>query len=516
MRSGFRMAALGAALLTATPAGAQSFAPGDSILQKIWTEANDRSQLRPLAQVLLDSIGPRLTGSPGMKSASDWVLGKYREWGITGRQERYGTWRSWRRGPTHIDLLQPRVRTLEGTMLAWSPGTRGAVTGEVVALPESDFAGWLRTIRGKYVLLSPPQPTCRPDDSWQRNARPGSFERMQQERAAARADWTRRIRGTAFTSDAQLYGALEGAGAAGVVTTGWAGGWGSNMIHRAYTERIPMLDLSCEDFGLLTRLAENRQGPVLRVDAQAEDLGEQPVFNTIGEIRGTELPNEYVLLSAHFDSWDAASGATDNGTGTLAMMEAMRVLKAVYPRPKRTILVGHWSGEEQGLDGSEAFRADHPEIVQGLQALLNQDTGTGRVRRIAMLVLAQAGSFFERWLARVPTEIKEGITLDAPGSPRSGGSDYSSFVCTGAPAFELSSVGWDYNPYTWHSNRDTFDKVVFDEVRSNATLIAMLAYMASEDARMPRDRAAIVSSRTGQPAAWPTCEQPARSFDAEP
>ena len=169
-----RIAALAAALLAASPAAAQSFAPGDSILQKIWTEANDRSQLRPLAQVLLDSIGPRLTGSPGMRSASDWVVGKYRQWGITARQERYGTWRSWRRGPTHIDLVEPRVRTLEGTMLAWSPGTRGPVTGAVVALPESDFAGWLRTIRGKYVLLSPPQPTCRPDESWQRSARPGA------------------------------------------------------------------------------------------------------------------------------------------------------------------------------------------------------------------------------------------------------------------------------------------------------------------------------------------------------
>jgi carboxypeptidase Q len=512
MRNRIRIPAVAAALLAGvSPARAQTFAPGDSVLQRIWTEAYDRSQLQPLAQALLDSIGPRLTGSPGMRAASDWAVGKYRQWGIPARQERYGTWKSWRRGVTHVDLLQPRVRTLEATMLAWSPGTRGAVTGAVVALPQSNFAAWLPTIRGKYVLLSPPQPTCRPDSNVQQFARPQAFERLQQERTGQRAAWTQRVQATGL-SGLELYRQIEGAGAAGILTSSWSGGWGVDQIHMAYTESIPTLDVSCEDFGLLTRLAENGQGPVLRVNAEAEFLGEQPVFNTIAEIRGTQLPNEYVVLSAHFDSWDSSSGATDNGTGTVTMMEVMRILKTVYPRPKRTILVGHWSGEEEGLDGSEAFRADHPEIVAGLQALLNQDTGTGRVTRIAMLGLAQAGSFFERWMARIPAQITEGIRIDAPGAPRSGGSDYSSFVCTGAPAFELGSLGWEYNPYTWHTNRDTYDKLSWDDLRSNTALIAMLAYMAADDPqRIPREKAALINSRTGQPVVWPTCEQAERS-----
>lgn len=496
-----------------SPLGAQTFTPGDSILQRIWIEGTERSQIQPLAQVLMDSIGPRLTGSPGQKAAQSWILGRYREWGIPARNEQYGTWRTWRRGPTHLDLIEPRVRTLEGTMLAWSPGTAGPVTGEVVPLPENGFASWLSSVRGKYVLVSVPQPSCRPEDSWRRSGTPESIEAMTAAREAARDAWALRVRATGLTSTAAIVEQLEAAGVAGVLTSSWTGGWGVDQIHSAATDRVPMLDVSCEDYGLLARLAMNGQGPVIRLNAQAEDLGEQPVSNTIAEIRGRELPDEYIVLSAHFDSWDAASGATDNGTGTIAMLEAMRILRTVYPQPKRSIVVAHWSGEEQGLDGSEAFVADHPEIVAGLQALFNQDTGTGRVNRIATNGFAAAGSFFERWLPRIPEQVRQSARLDSPGVPRTGGSDYSSFICAGAPSFELGSVDWDYGMYTWHSNRDTFDKVIFDDVRANAVLIAMLAYLAAEDERIPRDR--VSSNPRGEPVSWPTCRAPTRSSGGE-
>ena len=501
-----------AALATAFPAQAQAPNLQDPVLRQIWTEAYENSQLVPLAQALLDSVGPRLTGSPGQKAASDWAVAKYREWGIPARNEQYGTWRSWRRGITHVDLIEPRVRTLEGTMLAWSPGTQGPVTAGVVALPESGFEAWLPGVRGKYVLISFPQPTCRPDESWKQFATPESFERMQRERAAAQQAWAQRVSATGLSAR-ELPRRLEEAGAVGILTSNWSSGWGVNKIFQARTERIPSLDLSCEDYGLVYRLAANQQNPVLRVHAEAEFLGEQPVSNTIAEIRGTEKPNEYVLLSAHFDSWDAASGATDNGTGTVTMMEAMRILRKVYPRPKRTILVGHWGGEEQGLNGSRAFAADHPEVVRGLQALFNQDNGTGRVVNISMQGFPGAGPVFQRWLSRIPNEITRHIELAVPGIPGSGGSDYAAFVCHGAPAFGLSSLGWEYSTYTWHTNRDTFDKIAWDDVRNNAALVAMLAYQASEDPqRVPRTRASnLVNPRTQEPMTWPACQRPARS-----
>jgi hypothetical protein len=250
------------------------------------------------------------------------------------------------------------------------------------------------------------------------------------------------------------------------------------------------------------------------MQAESEFLGEVPTFNVVAELRGSDLPNEYVLLSAHFDSWDGASGATDNGTGTVTMMEAMRLLKTTYPNPRRTILVGHWNSEEQGLNGSRAFATDHPEVLQGLQASFNQDNGTGRVENLSPAGLVEAGSWFGRWIAALPSELSDPITLRLPGSPSGGGSDNASFICSGAPGFSLGSASWDYFSYTWHTNRDTFDKVVLENVRHNAILTAMLAYLAASDsATVPRERRIMPPNRAGEQQRWPACRDGARKWE---
>jgi hypothetical protein len=511
------MAALAVACLAA-PAAAQTHTSADPVIQAIWEEGTDRSQVYELAQILLDSIGPRLTASPAATAASDWVMHMYDSWGIESRRENYGTWRSWRRGITHIDLLEPRVRSLEGMMLAWSPGTDGPVTAPALALPDlqtpADLEAFLAEAEGKFVLLGPPEMTCRPNSNWEEYATPESYQDMLDRRQAYQEAYIARFERTGV-GPAEMAGLVEDAGAVGILSSNWSRGWGVNKVFRAGTRAIPQLDVSCEDYGLVFRLSENDQGPVIRVDAQSEDLGDQPVFNTIGVLPGTELPDEYVLLSAHFDSWDGGSGATDNGTGTVTMMEAMRILSEVYPNPRRTILVGLWEGEEQGLNGSRAFAADHPEVVEGLQALFNQDNGTGRVTNISMQGLSGAAAHFGNWLAQVPTDISRHIQLRIPGTPGGGGSDYASFVCAGAPAFSLSSLSWEYGTYTWHTQRDTFDKVVIDEVTNNAVLTAMLAYLASEDPeRVPRDRAVMpMNPRTGEQRTWPECRDATRSSE---
>jgi hypothetical protein len=509
---------LGLALVATTTsfrfATAQTFPTDDPTIRRIWVEGMDSSQVYPLAQVLLDSIGPRLTGSPQHGAAVEWALSTYKRWGIVARREQYGTWIRWERGITHVDLLTPRIRTLEGTMLAWSPGTDGPVEGDVVILPEvsgaRDFEAWLPKAQGNFVLISPPEPTCRPDQRWEELATPTTLERMRQERERAREMWLDRIRhiGRGYVRR------LEQSGAAGVLSSRWSRGWGVNKVFDAPTDEIPALDLSCEDYGLVYRLAENGQLPRIRLDAEAEFHGEGPVYNVIAEIRGSEKPDEYVVLSAHIDSWDGASGATDNGTGTVTMMEAMRILKEVYPNPKRTIVVGHWGGEEQGLIGSRAFVEDHREILDGLQAAFNQDNGTWRVEYIKMQGLSGAGGHFGRWFGHIPVEIKQHITLDIPGTPEFAGSDHMSFLCHGAPGFRLQSSYPEYRQYTWHTNRDTFDKLVFDDLKNNATLTAMLAYLASEDPEMmPRDRRVLpVDSRTAQPMRWPECRPARRSW----
>lgn len=510
-------------LTAAKPGVPQSPSSADSILTTIREEATVRSQLYRLAQVLIDSIGPRLTGSPEQKSANDWALNVYRRWGIPARAEQYGTWNGWRRGTFHADLIAPRVRSLEGMLLSYSPGTDGPVEGEVAIFPAlgsaAEYEAWLPQVRGKFIASYFAEPTCRPDESWQASASPGSFEAMQRERRAERDAWFAARRG--WLRGVEQLRALQRAGALGFITPAlrpgpWVEGWGVMALGRASGTGLPELSLSCEDYGLIVRLAENGQGPRLRVDASAELLGEVPVANVIAELRGTERPNEYVVLSAHLDSWDAGSGATDDGAATVVMMEAMRILKAVYPNPRRTIIAGHWNGEEQGLNGSRAFAADHPEVIARLQALFNLDNGTGRVDTVSMQGLSRAGDFFRRWLARVPGELRRDIALVDPGTP-SGGTDHASFVCHGAPAFDLSSVAWDYGRYTWHTNLDTFDKLVFDDLRSNAMLIAMLAYLASEEPElMPREPRVTAVNAAGQAAAWPTCGAPTRSAPAVP
>ena len=188
-----RLALLAALALVAAPASAQTFPTGDPVLRRIWTLGMDSSRSYDLAQALLDSIGPRLTGTPQQKAGNDWLVKTYQSWGIPARNEQYGSWRGWRRGVTHVDLVSPRVRTLEGTMLAWSPGTKGRVEGPAVVLPEvasaAEFERWLPNAKGKFVLISMPQPTCRPDTTWAASALPESYTRMKDARTKVTAGW---------------------------------------------------------------------------------------------------------------------------------------------------------------------------------------------------------------------------------------------------------------------------------------------------------------------------------------
>ncbi len=578
-------AALGASTLVAQQ---PRFPNNDATMQRIWRLGMDSSHVQQLGQALLDSVGPRLTGSPGMKAASDWAIAQYTSWGVEAKREQYGTWRGWRRGISHIDLVSPRVRSLEGTMLAWSPGTGGkAVKGEVIVLPKfkdsTEFVAWLPKAKGKVVMLSPAFPTCRPSEDWNRFATAESKARMDTLIAVTQRDWSvmtgpdlrpdsaKMYRGTGYSvslGTGSLGLRLEKAGVAGMITSrnklsgftnpfappggnfpvgggrggggggggaggragggasdrgggpasslaaaaagrggfqnpsAGAGGWGVIEIFETYNTIAPAVTLTCEDYGLLFRLAENNQKPMVSMTLDAQLLGESPAFNTIATIKGTEKPDEYVMLSAHFDSWDGSSGATDNGTGTLMAMEAMRILKAAYPRPKRTIMVGHWASEEQGLNGSTAFTEDHPEVMKGLQALFNQDNGTGRVQSLSSSGLTDIGRHLKSWYSMLPSFYTDSLSAnvvswsfnDIPtGNP--GGTDGAVFACFGTPSFGMGAVGWNYSTYTWHTNRDTYDKVVFDDLKHNATLAAMMVYQASEDPEfIKRDRS---------PGAWP-------------
>jgi len=504
-----------ALLTTALLAGtgnalAQDFPTDDPIIRALWNEgmvpANSRVEW--IAQRLTDSIGPRLSGSSGQRDAIAWTSEVIERWGVPVELHEYGTWTGWERGITHLDLIEPWVRSLNGTMLSFSVGTDGPVEAEVVALPTfrnpEEFDAWLPTAAGKFVAMDPAEPTCRAPESWETHATEESWQRMQErQQGIARQSFMTRtvLGGTAATQDA-----LARAGAAGILTADWSEGWGANKIFDADTRLAPVFHLSCEDYGLVHRLASNDQGPVLRANAEAEFTGEQPVSNVIGTLRGTEMGDEYVFLTAHLDSWDGATGATDNASGVTMMMEAMRILAEVYPNPKRTIVLALWGGEEEGLIGSNAYAEDHPEIVESLQAAFNQDNGTWRIDFVRMQGFLGAGEHWGRWFSEIPNEITDHIELDIPGVPEDGGSDHMAFICRGAAGFRLQSNYPDYRQYTWHTDIDTFDKLILDDLRNNATLAAMLAYLASEDPeRVGTEQRALDGRR------WPACERVERS-----
>ena len=468
---------------------ALSFPTPDPIIKRIWSIGMDSSHVRQLSQALFDSLGPRLMGAPNTKAAQDWLVKLYGSWGITAKEEKYGTWRGWERGHSHIDLISPRQRTLEGQMVGYSPGTGGTdVDAEPVLMPQfadsNDFVKWLPQAKGKLVMASPTRESCRPNSEWLEYSYPQSIAR----RDSANRIFSAYGRNTGYSlalGGGSLSERLDNAGVAGIITSRPKDQIGTMEIFETYSTVVPTIALSCEDYGLVYRLAENHQHPKVRINLDGKLLGEQPVYNVVATLPGGAKANEYVLLSAHFDSWDGSSGATDNGTGTITMLEAMRILKQVLPHPQRTIVAGHWTGEEEGEVGSKAFSEDHPEIVKGLQGVFNQDNGTGRIARVGAGGLPSGAEHLTQWLSKLPSVFQAQVGFTGQpvpiGGPAGGGSDDYSFTCYGAPTFGLGALSWDYNSVTWHTDRDTYDKVVFDDLMGNATMTAMLAYLASED-----------------------------------
>ncbi|MEZ5028904.1 MAG: M20/M25/M40 family metallo-hydrolase [Ferruginibacter sp.] len=488
----------------------------DPIVQKMLDEETNNSQLKQLAHELLDKIGPRLVGTPKMQQANEWAVAKYKSWGIDARNEKWGEWRGWERGISHIDMIAHGLKHLPVHNWHGAHLLKGkTITADVVILPDlvdsAAFAAWFPSVKGKYVMISMEQPTGRPDADWKEYGTEESVKKMNHERDSLTSAWRKRISKTGFNTRT-LPVELEKAGAAGIITNYWSKEYGADKIFSAYTKTIPTVDISLEDYGLVYRLVQNGTPVKLNIRTDSKETGVQPTWNTIGEIKGSEKADEYILLSAHFDSWDGGTGATDNGTGTLVMMEAMRLLKKFYPNPKRTILVGHWGSEEEGLNGSRAFAEDHPEIMKQLQASFNQDNGTGRIESISGQGFIHAYEYLQRWLNAAPNEVKKDIKTTFPGTPSSGGTDNASFVAAGAPGFSLGSLSWGYFSNTWHTNLDTYDKLVFDDLYKNVVLTAVLAYMASEDpSTFKRDKAVLpVSPFTGKQGVWPEMKSPTR------
>lgn len=486
------------------------------MVQNIMTETYNNSQLETLAYELLDGIGPRLVGSPKMQQAHDWAVRKFNSWGIPARNEKWGEWKSWERLTSNAEMLYPYTKSLEGMQLAWSPATGNkGVTADLVAMPvfnsKEEFNAWLPTIKGKIVMASQYQPTGRPEYNWKEWASAETFAKYKKEADERNAAWNKSLENIGH-SWRNINKPLEQAGAVGIIWSNWSRGFGVNKIFGAGTKKIPVMDISLEDYGQLYRMIQHGTTPKVRLVTNSKDHGKAPTFNTVAEIKGSEKPDEYVILSAHLDSWDGGTGATDNGTGTITMMEVARILKKYYPNPKRTILIGLWGSEEQGLNGSRGFVWQHREKMPKVQAVFNQDNGTGRIQSINGNGFLNSYDYLQRWVNAAPESITKEIKYTFPGSPFGGGSDHYSFAAAGVPAFFLLSSSWSYGNYTWHTQRDTYDKIVFEDVKNNVALIAIMTYMASEDPeKASAEKIKLpINSKTGKPVEWPSVKEPIR------
>jgi len=490
----------------------------DPVIQNIVKEATQNSQLEELAYHLVDVIGPRLIGTPGMEKANDWTVNKFKEWGIDAQKEQFGSWDSWERGITEVAMISPRVKSLEAQQLAWSPATKNKIEAEVTVLPNlqssSEFSNWLKSIKGKFVLVDQNQRWGRSDEQMKEFATPELYEKIKQQRATDLENYNEIFKKIGETKKS-LVQALEKAGAAGIGGSYWTGitgvsrvfGMGAFRMEGAYTKEIPMINFSLEDYGTLYRLASHNAKPKISIKTESKNLGKAKSFNTIAMIKGKEKPEEYVVLSAHLDSWDGAGGATDNATGVITMMETARILKKYYPNNKRTIIIGLWGSEEQGLNGSRSFVIDHPKIIKNTQAAFNQDNGTGRIVNIRGEGFVDSYDFLSRWISAIPREQRRHIQPEFPAMPSSGGSDNASFTMAGVPGISLGALDWGYFGYTWHTNRDTYDKIIFEEVKNNVIVTAILAYQASEEPDLVNREKRVLPK--GEK--WPEIGEPQRS-----
>ncbi len=519
-------------LLSVVTAGvaAQSPEPVDlAAIQKIRDEGMNRSEVMKHLFQITDVSGPRLQGSPGIEAAGDWVVKTLQSWGLQNvRKERFPFGVGWSLNNFHATMLGAQAMPLIGYPKAWSSGTTGVVTAEVVRpliANAQDAEQWRGKLRGKIVLTQPAREVRMLDGRIVLRMTDKEIEEALTPPASAPAG---RAGGAGA---ARAGGAGRGAAAApafnvtefyqseGVVAlfdrgsnsdmsaggsdlswqtqrvdggTIFLGAGGSRVADQA-GKGLPQVTLAVEHYNRMVRLLD--EGLPVRVELNLNvtfhpETPERPNgFNIIGDLPGTDLADEIVLIGAHFDSWHAATGATDNATGSAAMMEVLRIIKAAGLRPRRTIRIALWGAEEQGLIGSRTYAEkylgtpDKPGPEQARHtAYFNIDNGTGRIRGIWMQSNPHVAPIFGAWIA----PLKDlGVEILGPRSVTS--TDHTSIDRAGVPAFQFVQERLEYNSRTHHSNMDFYDRVQVEDMKQMATVAAVFAYQAAmRDGKLPR------------------------------
>jgi carboxypeptidase Q len=523
-----------AALLVAGTMGAfaQNDTPDPTMTARIREEGMNHSQVMDIAFHLTDVSGPRLSGSPGLKRAQDWAVDQLKTWGmVNAKREDWGKFgKGWEIQKNYVAMTAPYYHALIGIPKAWTPGTNGAIKGEVVYFKVdtiTDLAKYKGKLKGKIIITDAAAPKEQNFD-----ARPGRFTDAQLD-TMARATAAQGMAGGAPGLTGPIPGHMGATGAAGARggPRGGRGGFGggrgvpaatlaqfeldegvglvlaqargtdgtvftTNGASHADTAHMvaPALETSSEDYQRILRLVKAGVPVKIEADIKTEFFDKDlEGYDVVGEIPGTDpkLKDQLVMIGGHLDSWHAATGGTDNAAGSAVMLEAMRILSRIGFHPRRTIRIALWSAEEEGELGSKGYVANHfgdintmtlkPEQSK-VSAYYNIDNGSGKIRGIFLQQDAAAGPIFQQWLA--PFKDLGATTVTIANTAQT---DHAAFDAIGIPGFQFIQDPMDYMARTHHSNQDTYDKMVPDDMKQMATIVASFVYnTAQRDEMIPR------------------------------
>jgi Zn-dependent M28 family amino/carboxypeptidase len=501
-------------------------------IAQIRDEGLSRSQAMETLWWLTDRYGPRVTGSPAFEEAGAWAMKKMTDWGLTNvHREEWDFGRGWSLVRFSAHMTEPQVQVLIGLPKTWSVGTEGPVTADVVrvsATSEVDLAKYKGQLKGKIVLSQAARAVrmlegpfiVRMDGELAKEAETTPIPAQRPSTGSGQAGRGRGEdagdqpagggRGQAQQFQQRLQQFYKDEGVVAVFDRGSdsdTANMGSNLsvnqqhpdggtifpgtVNRAAAAGVPQVTLAVEHYNRMVRLIEHNVPVKVELDLKVQFHENAKGYNFVGDIPGTDLASEVVLLGAHFDSHSFATGATDNATGSTAMLEAARIIKTLGLKPRRTIRVALWGGEEQGLLGSRAYALAHfgdPQTMQlkpehaKLAAYFNLDNGTGKIRGIWMQSNLAVRPIFEQWIAPLQDL---GVTILGPRSVSS--TDHVSFDNLGLPGFQFVQDRLEYNARTHHSNMDTYDRIQRDDMVQQATVAAIFAYDAAmRDEKLPR------------------------------
>jgi len=495
------------------------------VMSRIRYEEYHDSKIMDLASGLMDSIGERLTGSPNMKRANEWTRDQLTSFGLSNAHlEAWGPFgRGWANQYVNVRMTAPDVAPLLVYAKAWTPGTNGVITGKCVRVnieKKEDFDKYRGKLAGMIVIFGPDADVKPIETAPFQRYSDDELAKMSQFDAHEKypftyADYLKRMRFqkdvAKFLGDEKVLAVIDhsrGSAGGGTVFVQSGGSWKVGE-----TVTFPSLTMAVEHWTRIARLLKQKKDVTLELNVANTFYDDDPMqYDTIAEIPGTDKDkkDEVVMLGAHLDSWHAGTGATDNGAGTIVMMEAVRLLKALDLKPRRTIRIGLWSGEEEGLFGSQYYVQQHfgsrPPMddadMKGMPTLLrreagavtlkseqakvsayfNVDNGSGKIRGVYLQESAMVAPIFDAWMQPFKDLGMTTLTMRDTG-----GTDHLSFDAVGIPGFQFIQDPLDYETRTHHSNMDVYDRLQPDDLKQAAIIVAGFVWDAAQrDQMLPR------------------------------